>query len=510
MYQLMIIDDEPIVRTGIKDLIPWEDYQFEVCAEGLDGKDGLKKVMEFMPDLVLVDVKMPGMSGIELIQEARKQGFDGKFIILTGYSDFEFAKQAISLGVRAYLLKPIDEEELMTNVEEVLAELEAKKNRDDYFTKSELIARCEVIRRILLPNNGSEDLIKDMKLYGLEFKYHCFCCAVISMKNNENSLTPSKECINALTRDMCQIDHIVMDDNIVLLCKDYTFTEAANQLELNIKRMEEKHMEIPFVFLGHTVKQWQDIQFSYECARFFWEHRFLYSSQRVITIDMPESVGHITVDRILDQMSNYVDIGDEDGMEQTMSELKEYARISLLKESDIKLLVAHNLILLHNRQLLKYDQKKSDFPSLIKLREQIKNCNSIDSLIYEAILFCKAMSEIVAGSTSDNIAKRVYAYMEKNFDKDLKLENIAKTFNYNSAYLGKLFKKEMGEGFNNILDSIRIENAKKLLIEQDLKVYQVSEKVGFTNIDYFYNKFKKHVGLSPKEFQKKKPMGNEG
>jgi len=122
----------------------------------------------------------------------------------------------------------------------------------------------------------------------------------------------------------------------------------------------------------------------------------------------------------------------------------------------------------------------------------------------------KGIKDDYAVSTSDNIAKCVYAYMEKNFDKDLKLENIAKTFNYNSAYLGKLFKKEMGEGFNNILDSIRIENAKKLLMEQDLKVYQVSEKVGFTNIDYFYNKFKKHVGLSPKEFQKKKPMGNEG
>lgn len=510
MYQLMIIDDEPIVRSGIKDLIPWEDYQFEVCAEGIDGKDGLNKVMEFLPDLVLVDVKMPGMSGIELIQEARKQGFEGKFIILTGYSDFEFAKQAVSLGVRAYLLKPIDEKELMTNVEEVLGELEAKKNREDYFTKSELIARQDVIRRILLPNNGSEELKKDMKLYSLEFKYHCFCCAVISMKNAENMPAPSEECINALTRDMNQIDRIWMDENVVLLCKEYTFLEAAKQLELNIERMEAKHMEIPFVFLGHTVKQWQDIQFSYESARFFWEHRFLYSNQRVITIDMPESVGQITVDRILEQLGNYVDIGDEEGIEHTMYELQQYARISLLKESDIKLLVAHNLILLHSRLLAKYDQKKSEFPSLNQLREQIKNCNSIDSLIHEAIAFCKTMSEIVGGSTSDNIAKRVYAYMEKNFDKDLKLENIAKTFNYNSAYLGKLFKKEMGEGFNNILDSIRIENAKRLLMEQDLKVYQVSEKVGFSNIDYFYNKFKKHVGLSPKEFQKKKPRNEEG
>lgn len=505
MYQLMIIDDEPIVRSGIRSLIQWEDYRFEVCAEGLDGKDGLRKVLEFQPDLVLVDVKMPGMSGIELIQEARKQGFMGMFIILTGYSDFEFAKQAISLGVRAYLLKPIDEEELMTYLAEVLSELEAKKNRDDYFTKSELIARQEVMRRLLHPNNASEELKRDMKLYGLDFKEHCYCCAIVSMKNLEKSPVPTEETLHFLTRDMNHMESIMMEDAIVLLCRGITFVEVAIRINRNIERMEGRHMEIPYVFLGHNVIHWKDIQFSYESARFFWEHRFLYAKERVITIDMPESMEQITVERILEQLENFVDIGDMKGIENTMTELEQYARTRLLKESDIKVLVAHNLILLHNRLLLKYDHKKAEFPSLTQLREEIKNCNSIDSLILKAIKFCKSMSEIVEGSTSDNIAKRVLAYMEKNYDKDLKLENIAKAFNYNSAYLGKLFKKEMGEGFNNILDSIRIENAKKLLVEQDYKVYQVSEKVGFSNIDYFYNKFKKHVGVSPKEFQKRKP-----
>ena len=116
MYQMMIIDDEPIVRSGLKELLSWEELGFEICAEGQDGKDGLQKVLEFQPDVVLVDLKMPGLSGIELIREAKKQGFEGTFIILTGYSDFEFAKTAVSLGVRAYLLKPIDEDELLDNI----------------------------------------------------------------------------------------------------------------------------------------------------------------------------------------------------------------------------------------------------------------------------------------------------------------------------------------------------------------------------------------------------------
>ena len=136
MYRLLIIDDEPMVREGIKILLPWEDYGFEITSDACDGKEGLKKVLELLPDLVLVDIKMPGFSGIELIKNAKEQGFKGKFIILTGHSDFEFAKSAISLGVRAYLLKPIDEDELINNINDIVKELDAKKDMDAFLSSS--------------------------------------------------------------------------------------------------------------------------------------------------------------------------------------------------------------------------------------------------------------------------------------------------------------------------------------------------------------------------------------
>ena len=99
-YRAMIIDDEEIVRNGIKNLIDWEREDFEICAEGKDGKDGLAKILSEQPDLVLIDIKMPGMGGIDVIRAAREQNFEGQFVILTGYSEFEFAKSAISLGVK--------------------------------------------------------------------------------------------------------------------------------------------------------------------------------------------------------------------------------------------------------------------------------------------------------------------------------------------------------------------------------------------------------------------------
>ena len=116
--------------------------------------------------------------------------------------------------------------------------------------------------------------------------------------------------------------------------------------------------------------------------------------------------------------------------------------------------------------------------------------------------YCKDISEIVGNSGIDNVVMRMHAYMEKNYDKDLKLESIAKLLNYNSAYLGKIYKKQMGKSFNTTLETIRIENAKQLLSTTDMKVYQVSERIGYSNIDYFFSKFKNYVGITPKEFKK--------
>ena len=135
MYKVMIIDDEAMIRWGIHDLLDWDEEGFLFCEDGKDGKDGFKKLMENHPDLVLVDIKMPGMSGIELIQAAREAGYEGYFIILTGYAEFEFAKSAIKLGVKEYLLKPIEEEELKGCVQRIREELNKKRRAGVSFCK---------------------------------------------------------------------------------------------------------------------------------------------------------------------------------------------------------------------------------------------------------------------------------------------------------------------------------------------------------------------------------------
>lgn len=508
MYQLMIIDDEPVVRAGIRRLIPWSNYNFEVCAEGIDGKDGLKKLLEYSPDLVLVDIKMPGMNGLELIKEAKKQGFEGKFIILTGYSDFEFAKTAVSLGVRAYLLKPIDEDELVENVEEVLAELEAKKNLDDYYTLSELQARQGVLRQMLVDSRDKENLGREIKLYGMDFKYNSFCVAIIS-NNNRNlnqEIIKENEKTNQLTVGISNVDSLIVDDNLVLICKGSSYTKIREQLLKNNERLRKNHNDDFFISVGHDVANWEDINFSYECAKLLTDYKFLYKDMEAVSIDDLRITSNESEDDFAEHLCELIEIGDSDSIEKTLKELKEYYKTMVMKETEIKVQIIRNIVLLGSMLQSKYSDKFDDFPDFDVAIDKIKRSDSLDDVMQIISTFSIGASENIGITTTDNIVKRVLAYMERNYAKPLKLEDIAKIFSYNSAYLGKVFKKITGNSFNNVLNHIRIENAKRLLLETDLKVYQISEQVGYNNTDYFYSKFRSYVGISPKEFIEQNKM----
>ena len=132
MLRVMLIDDEPLALEGLRLLIDWQSEGFQICGECASAKDALSMLRETKPNLIVTDIRMPGMSGLDLLDEARRVGFDGKFVIVSGYSDFQYAKQALQLGVAGYLLKPIepaDASAVLSHVRNKLINREAEGNR---------------------------------------------------------------------------------------------------------------------------------------------------------------------------------------------------------------------------------------------------------------------------------------------------------------------------------------------------------------------------------------------
>lgn len=505
MYKLLIVDDEPIVREGIKNLIPWEDYNFQLVGEAKDGKEGLKKIMELKPDLVLVDIKMPGLSGIELIKTAKEQGHQSKFVILTGYSDFEYAKSAIHLGVRGYLLKPIDELELIEIAKELRAELDEIKYQTAFMNKSEVKAKTELLRRILLIKGDKDTIRKEISQYGMEFNFNVYSVAILLHKGKaEFSYQDTLEDSYLESEIQTNVDIIMMEEHKVFIAKGYSYAQLEEMLKKYNTKCKKIRGESYFITIGHNVHHWWDIHFSYECARMLANYQFLLEDKEIINIHTIEEMELTNEIDILDnKLSDYIEIGDQDEIRSIVKNMKEYFQTHLLYEADIKVKIAHYLLTMHHKFEQQYENLKNDMPDFLHVINEIKGNTTLAAIMDTIYDYSIKMSDIIGNSSTDNVVKRMIAYMEKNYNKDIKLEAIAKMFNYNSAYLGKIFKRQRGDSFNNTLDLIRIHNAKRLLDETDLKVYQVSEQVGYSNIDYFYSKFKKYVGVSPKEYKKK-------
>ena len=149
MYRVLIADDESIIREGIKCLFDWESLGYTIAGEAANGETAYQQILALQPDIVLLDIRMPGMSGLDVIREARAQGFTGKVIILSGYSDFKYAQEAIRYGVQYYLTKPIDEdelEEILRSIKENLDKDAATANTREHYREK---ARETIIRDLL-------------------------------------------------------------------------------------------------------------------------------------------------------------------------------------------------------------------------------------------------------------------------------------------------------------------------------------------------------------------------
>lgn len=501
----MIIDDEKIVREGICQLIDWEAEGCRLLPSKKDGREGLVGILEEKPDLVLIDIKMPGLSGLEVIREAKNQGFEGHFIILTGYSEFEYAKSAISMGVDGYLLKPIDEDELLQYVRQVKKELEEKAYLNSYHSKNEEKAKQELLRRIVLNEDSVENLRRDIGLYQLPLEGGCLCVAVCRDEEGKGEKEGSsfrEKVIRLIEGDSACIGMFFLMGVAVLVAKSVTYQQWKNRMEKRNKRLAGFYGSGFKIAIGNNVHSWQELFCSYESASYLLEQSFIFDQDEILTIDLICSLEESREAVSVEYLEMLIEVGEAEGIHRAMEMFRDYCAWHMLKSAEIKILLVQELLQLQVRLGKKYVSDALSSKNLQPLIHRIMGAEDMKSLLecFEKAL--TSLSQEIGTGGSGNIIRRVYYYMEKNYDKDLKLETIARNFNYNSAYLGKLFRKEMGESFNNALDIIRITNARRLLKETNLKVYQISEQVGYGSIDYFYIKFKKYVGISPKEYRK--------
>jgi len=511
--RVLIADDEPDVRMGLKTIIDWSKLGFQVCGEAVNGEDCLQKMLSLHPDLVLLDIRMPKMHGLECAQAARAKGWNGNIIILSGYSDFQYAQSAIRCGVESYLLKPIDEDELIESVNRIKEKIEHQHRQSQSMNLCRDKARNAVFLDILTGKVVFEGTsphfdLQTADLYGLGLNADCYQIVMPEKKTNPAVITsPSLLMLTKLIQRGSQmVEYINAHEKTVYLLK-------GNDI---IRKFEKELQQAPgtdlFFAVGRVVLTPNDISLSFQDAEMIFAKKFFCDrDQSFIRYQDTQkestscSISDANIQDYVKKLYSCLQAGNSEAVCKMLEELQ-----TLLNEMDALPDYVTNLLINIYIQV-----KHTVFENYSNLNLDIEKDADIISTIYKMQRLYKAMDYLkdgllqmanaIDGVEGNRVFDKMKYYIEKNYFRNLKLEMLAKSFGYNSAYLGKLFKNQIGESFNSYLDRVRIEKAKELLGQDNLKVYAISEKVGYDNVDYFCIKFHRYVGQSPSNYRKNLP-----
>lgn len=512
MYKLLIADDEAMIREGIRCLLDWESLGYEIIGEASNGGEAYTLITSKSPDLVLLDIRMPGMTGLEVIQQAREQGFEGKVVILSGYSDFSYAQQAIRYGVLSYLTKPIDENELQEIAMQIRGQLDTDMAVQSSSAHYREKAYHTIIRDILL---GKADF---SKLNLDELHMHADTYQVI-IYERYNRQTPEisyrfSDLLRVTNQENNSFDNITLDDHEVFLLKGSfaigKFQDFLERYQRNVQPQKDSPLDSLFLAYGHPVDDLTEIYSSYADAasligrRFFCmqgQHTLGYESLPELKSCVPlisEAFLSNYASRLFDALSAF----SRGKTAEILEELQTKLYSSSDSISNIRLFFADLYLQIKERMNTLYSNATIPFPS----NRDIIQLISEKCFLYEIILYLTEQFEMIMSSIGhsnrDSVIDDILYYIEHHYTRNITLESIAPLFGYNSSYLGKIFNKKVGENFNSYLDHIRIEHSKELLRSRDMKVYEIAEKVGYRNVDYFHIKFKKYVGQTPAEFRR--------
>lgn len=502
MYRVLIIDDESLIREGLQSIVDWEANGFEVVGEADNGLTGETMVLELNPDLILVDIRMPGQTGLELIKEVRCQGYEGKVIILTGYSEFEYAKKAISLSVTSYLLKPIDEDELEELLIEIKTDLDQGVLNTSIIQNSSLLKRIELCRKLIFESQLSDDdqlIVKADQFLDSTSSYY-----TTLVSRNEADVSGGEQFFEEFFSGQARPIIITMADYFLLVFRNNTSRQLSVVLQEMLKQYIKQSQEMCFIAVGSSVQGYQALSTSYNDAIRLYDRRFIFRNQPIVFWDTYISNDNETRVSFIDSAYLYglIEVGNCEAMEVYFDKLEDDLTASDFSTAKIKGICVKGFIEVKEWLAFNYSSLGNQLPENVEVVEAIYESAYLTTIIsYMKEVFVE-ISELICDGSSENTMKRLLNYIHNNYSKNLKLEGLARLFNYNSSYLGKIFKENTGSSFNNYLDSIRIEHAKELLKTERLKVYEIAEMIGYGNVDYFYSKFKKHVGMSPKAFMK--------
>ncbi|WP_342564897.1 response regulator transcription factor [Paenibacillus sp. FSL R7-0345] len=514
MIKVVIVDDEPKLRQGLQTLIPWESVGFTVAAAAGNGREALKIIKEEAPEVVIADIRMPVMDGLQLIEHLRAAGHNMQFIILSGYADFEYAKQAIKYGVVGYLLKPVNIGEMLATLKLVRGRIEEEKQKRKS-PQAETLDRDLYLHRLLVPQEKPGETIKPGAGIGQpELLWSSYEVVVIVPRVPEADLPDALNRLAAGLKALAEERNMgavtVISPHVVLLLN--TPLRGSQRRDHLYSEIRNIASGIRFVAAtGGAVTEARHIYNSYAKAREAAKLSFFSDRDRLLEPEyppvcppvptgLPEERNEEPMRDLILRLYYCLDVGNKDMVAPLLHEAAAVYCRQRQDEDYVKQAffflcngIIHKLAAA-SRLEGKETEKVSHFLNGIYQHDRLQK------LIEDIRRFLLDFVEESETQGKELEFKRMIDFIHKHYAEDLKLSTLAGLLNYSTPYLGQLFRNKTGEYFNTYLDKVRIQKAKELLA-QGMKVYEVAEQVGYTSVNYFFSKFKRYEGRSPSDYK---------
>lgn len=561
MIKVFLVEDEYAIREGIKKSVNWEANGFELVGEAGDGEMAYPKIVKTKPDILITDIRMPFMDGLELAKLVKNEMPKIKIVVLSGYDDFNYAKQAISIGVEEYILKPVSGENLINQLK-TIAESIQNERQDDELREKYLRDREEI--RILEQQKFIHDMIdgrlsvKDSLAQGKELgiditaAYYTVILMQVFPKNAKSGEVDeysgvSEEIYSRIKEIYADVEHVYLYEQVGdVLC----FLEKADsqeEMETNVNKeigdikalMANYTDRLFYISVGKPVERLRDVNASYKDASRKFAERFMCDDSYVFygenasqrerireTIKAEKNAGIEDINnnsdiskldinnvdiRMISQKTiyNFLKSGTISEVDDLVEEYfdsmgKEAVESILLRQYVLVESMLSTVAFLENLGISKENISGilGEYSDPVRFVESTDTARTyIKGLLRLAIDYRNQMSD----KRYTEIIEKAKKYIQENYqNEDMSLLSVASNVNVSSNHFSAVFRKETGETFIDYLTTVRMEKAKDLLACTSMKTSEVGFEVGYRDPHYFSYIFKKTQGMTPKDYRRTK------
>lgn len=533
MYKILLVDDEAVVREGIRDNMDWARMGFELVGVCADGREAMAAVDALRPDVVLTDIYMPFVDGLELTRYIAERYSRTKIVILTGYDEFEYAQQAVKLKASDYLLKPITAGELRqvldkvkNDLDEEAGRMEDLKNLKMQLKESLPLLKERFLNRLVSGKLREGELARKPAYFNLELKGDCFIVLVVDIDDygELGKYHPGTEdelllfAVYNISEELTAKDGpgIVFqsrsDRTVIILTGDKPedLCERALKLSEGIRAAIEKYLRFTVTIgIGIIGNSLSVVHRSYKSAVSALDYRFILGKNRVINIsDMEQnpSRGYASKKQWDKTLAYFVKVGSSGEAEETIRDMIAEMKSRVLPVERCYIHIQQVLTAII-QALDELGTEENEVFGNTNPFTEIYNYKTLSEIEIWLKDLCKKVMGHIAGRRSDFSKIQVLQaeeYIKENYgNEDISLNTLCKHLFISTSYFSLIFKQNTGETFVEYLTRVRVEKAKELLKTTSLKTYEISNSVGYSDPHYFSLIFKKATGLTPTDYREK-------